>query len=80
MKLPTADRAAAALVRKPTGAFRVHYENGYPKAIMIGKVSVIHVAEGNTRTMACVELLVDRLNDGIRLQRELWALAEREIA
>ena len=72
-----ADRAAAALVRKPNGTFRVHYENGYPQAIMLGKVIVIHVIEGDCRTMACIEPLVALLNDGMRLECELRALVEK---
>jgi len=71
-----ADRAAAALVKKPNGVFRVHYENGYPVAIAIGKVVVILLVEGDTRTMACVEPLVERLNGGIRLAKMIEDLGE----
>ena len=80
MKPPTADRAdraAAALVKKPNGVFHVRYENGYPVAIAIGKMDVVHLISGDTRTMACAEPLVELLNNGIRQMRELRELAER---
>ena len=77
MKLPTADRAAAAIVRKPNGVFRVHYENGYPQAIMLGKVLVIPLFDRDCRTMACIEPLVARLNAGNLLECGLRELAEQ---
>ena len=77
MKLTPADRAAAALIWKPNEVFRVHYENGYPQAIMLGKTVVIHLIEKDIQTMACVEPLVELLNDGIWRLQELRVLAER---